>query len=229
MLLFALAEGAAALADAGAETDSGVLEDGNGSKHDAGEEGNEKCEEENAPINADFTNARKSRGGDGRKNAQRGVGEAQPDRTAKESEKDTFEQQIGDIGAGDQKDHTDGAHEDPKDAADVTDDVALERTDVGADARVFEELEAEAGRRGKRAHDDRKHASNVHIHLLDSDSWLEPGETLITEVAEMSFVAVKLKWSDYGGIFPIQEMKSLRQGTDDLTALAIHDDVAAND
>jgi len=41
---------------------------------------------------------------------------------------------------------------------------------------------------------------NVHIHLLDSDSWLEPGETLITEVAEMSFVVVKLKWSDYGGI-----------------------------
>src|SRR5712664_2927813 len=136
MLLFALAEGAAALADAGAETDSGVLEDGNGSKQDAGEEGNEKCEEENAPINANFTNARKSRGGDGRKNAQRGVSEAQSDRAAKQSQNETLdqeiggdacaacaqsgahgeflaaafdadEQQIGDIGAGNQKDHAD--------------------------------------------------------------------------------------------------------------------------
>ena len=123
---------------------------------------------------------------------------------------DADEEQVGDISACDQEHHADRAHEDPEDAADITDNVALKRTDVGADVRVFEELEAEAGRRGKRAHDNRKHTSNVHIHLLDSDSWLEPGETLITEVAEMSFVAVKLKWSDYGGIFPIQEMKSLR-------------------
>ena len=37
MLLLALAEGPAALADAGAETYSGILEDGNGTKQDAGE------------------------------------------------------------------------------------------------------------------------------------------------------------------------------------------------
>ncbi len=94
--------------------------------------------------------------------------------------------------------------------------------------RVFKELETEAGRRGERAHDNWKHASNVGIDLLDSDAWLEPGETVITEVAKIGFVAVKLKWSDNGGIFPVQEVKLLRQDADDLTRFAVHNDIAAD-
>src|SRR6266571_7938777 len=255
MLLLALAEGASALADAGAETYSGVLEDGNGAKQDAGEEGNEKREKQDWRINADFTDARKPCGSDGRKNAQRGIGEAQTNSAAEQSEKDAFEQkigsdaraagtqratdgelltaafdadeqQIGDIGAGDQKDHADRTHEDPEHTAYVTDNIVLEGTNVGADVRIFEELDAEAGRRRKRTHNDGEHTSNVGIYLLDSDARLEPGETLIAEVAKMGFVTVKLKRDDDTGIFPVQEVKSLRQDADDLPGFAVHDDVA---
>src|SRR5258708_6382562 len=85
MLLLALAERAAALADAGAEAHSGVLKDRNGTKQDAGQQGNEKREEQDAAINADFTKARKSRRSDCRKNAQRGISEAQADGAAKQA------------------------------------------------------------------------------------------------------------------------------------------------
>ncbi len=61
---------------------------------------------------------------------------------------------------------------------------------------VFEELEAETRRGGKRAHNDRQHAGDVGVDLLDSDAWLEPGETLVAEVAKMGFIAIKLERSD---------------------------------
>src|SRR6266550_196701 len=200
MLLPALTEGAATLADAGAETCPGVLEDGNGSKQDAGEERNQKGEEQDRPIDADFTNAGKSRGGDGGEDAQCGVSKA----------------------------HTDGTHQDPEDAADVADDVALEWTDVGANLRVLEELDAEARRGRKGPHNDGKHACNVGVDLLEGDARHQPGETVVAEVAEVDFAAVKLERGNQGGIIPVQEMKSLRQDADDLTALAVDDDVAAD-
>src|ERR1700704_5754917 len=222
MLLLALAERASALANAGAETHSGVLEDGDGTKKNTGEEGNQKREEQNAPVNANFTNARKPRGSDRGEDAQRTVGEAQADGAAEQSENDAFEekvgsdacatgaqcgahsqlltaafdadqQQVGDVGAGNQKDHADGAHENPENAAHVADDITFERTDVGADVGIFEELDAEAGRSGERTHDNRKHVSNVGVDLLDGDAWLQPGKTLITKVAKMGFVTVKLE------------------------------------
>src|SRR6266853_6997477 len=244
--------------EAGAEAHSGVLENGNSTKEDAGEERNQKCEEQDAPINANFMNARKSRGSDGCKNAQRGVSETQSDGAAEQSQNDAFEQeirsdacaagaqsashgellaapfdtdqqQIGDVGASDQEDHADRTHQNPEDAADITDDIALERTSIGADMRVLEELDAEAGRRRKRAHNDWEHTSNVRVDLLDGDAWLEPGKTLVAEVAKMGFGAVKLEWDDYAGLFPVQEVKSLRQDADDLPGFAVYDDVAAHD
>ena len=257
VLLLALAESASALADAGAETHSGVLDDGNGTKQHAGKEGNHEREEQNRSINADFTDARKPRWSDSGKNAQSGVGETQTDGAAQQSENDTFEQkigsdasaagtqggahgqfltaaldadeqQIGDIGAGDQKDHTNRAHENPEHAAHVADDVALQRADVGADVRVFKELEAETWRSGKGSHNNRKHASNVGVDLLEGDAGPESGETVVAEIAEVNLVAVKLERGNHGGIIVIEEMKALRQNANNLAALAIHDDVAAD-
>src|ERR1700687_1582336 len=253
MLLLALTERAATLADAGAETRPGELEDGNGSKQEAGEERNQKREEQDRPIDADFTNARKSCGGDAREDAQRTVSETQSDSAAEQSENDAFEQevrsdaaaaraqggahgqflaaafdadeqQISDIGTGDKEDHADRTHEDPEDAADVADDVVLERTDVGANLRVLEELDAEARRGRKGPHNDGKHASNIGVDLLEGDAGPKPGETVVAEVAEGDFAAVKLERGNQGGIIAVQEMKSLRQEAGDLPGLSIHDD-----
>ena len=85
MLFLALAKGATPFADAGAKAHSGVLKDRNGTEQNAGKKGNQKCEEQDAAINANFTNPWKSRGSDGRKDAQRGVSEAQADRAAEQS------------------------------------------------------------------------------------------------------------------------------------------------
>ncbi len=83
MLLFALAERAATFADAGAETDSGVLEDGYGAKEDAGKERDEKSEEQDRCVNANLADARKSGGSDGGEDAQRGVSQTQTNGAAK--------------------------------------------------------------------------------------------------------------------------------------------------
>ena len=103
----------------------------------------------------------------------------------------------------------------------------IQRADVGADVRVFEKLDAESRWGGKGSHNDGKHASNVGVNLLECDAGLDPGETVVTEVAEINFVAVKLGRGNQRGILVVQEMKPLRQDADDLPAFAIHDDVAA--
>src|SRR5258708_38282700 len=257
MLVPALADCAATFADTGAETRSGVFEDGNGCKKDAGEERDQECEKQDRAIDADLPDARKSRRGDRGEDAQRCVSKAQTDGAADQSENDTFEQkiggdasaaraqggahgqflttafdaheqQIGDIGAGNQKDHADGAHQNPEDAADVADDIALERADVGADVRIFEELEAEARRGWERAHDNGKHARDIAVGLFEGYARLKSGESFMAEVAEVAFVAVQFEGHDQGRIFPIQNMKFLQQDTKDLPGCSVYDHASAD-
>src|SRR4029077_10480181 len=135
----------------------------------------------------------------------------------------------GDIGARNQKDHADGTHQDPQDAPDITNDVACEGTDGWADMCVLEELHAEARRSGKGSHNNRKHARNVGVDLYEGDAGLEPGESVVTEIPQVGFIAVKLKGNKNGWIILIQEMKPLRQDANNLPALAVHNDIAADD
>ncbi len=94
--------------------------------------------------------------------------------------------------------------------------------------RVFEELDAESRRGGKGSHDYGKHAGNIGVDLLDGCAGLQPGETFVAEIPEVNFVAVKLEGRDQRRIVIVKEMKTLRQHADDLPALAIHKDVAAD-
>ena len=109
-------------------------------------------------------------GGEG---AQGGVGEARAEGSAGEGEDQAFEQkfagdaapagaeggadgeflaaavgaheeEVGDVGAGNQQDHADGAHEDPEGGADVAEQVVFEEAEVGADACFLEHFDAEA-------------------------------------------------------------------------------------
>ena len=56
------------------------------------------------------------------------------------------QEQIRDVGAGDQQDQADRAEEHPEHASNVADHVGSERPDVGADLDVVEHLAREAGR-----------------------------------------------------------------------------------
>src|SRR5260370_36821 len=172
MLLPGLAESAAGLANAGAKTHSGVLEDWDGAKQNAGEEGNQEWEEQGAPINANFTDARKSCGSEGSKNTEGGISEAQADGASEQPEKDalkqeirsdaataraksgahgqlltaafyTHEQQIGDVGTRDQKDHADRTHQNPEDPADLPAAVPFAQPYTGPDTPAFDEPDTE--------------------------------------------------------------------------------------
>ncbi len=137
MLLAALAIGAAALADAGAETHARVFKNGNGAEKDAGENGDGESEEEDSAVDADFVDARDAGGGDGDEGAQTGESKPEANGAAEQTENETFEEKfagdairagaecgtdgkflaaafdadeekIGDVGAGDEQDHADG-------------------------------------------------------------------------------------------------------------------------
>ena len=58
VLLAALAVRAATLADAGAEANAGVLENGDGAEKDAGENGDGESEEQNGAVDANFVDTR---------------------------------------------------------------------------------------------------------------------------------------------------------------------------
>jgi len=212
MLFAALAVGAAALPNAGAETDTGVFEDGDGAEEDAGENGDDEGEEENGAVNADFVDARDSGRGHGDEGAQGGEGEAQADGAAKQAENETFkkqftgdavgagaesgadgkllaatfdadEKEVGDIGAGNEQNHADGGHENPESAAYIADDILLEGAEIRSEMSIVKNFGTEAGRRSEGASNDRRHASYVGIGLRESDAGFEARESFVTEVA----------------------------------------------
>src|SRR3984893_1334132 len=201
-VLFArLREGAAACADGGAEANAGVFENGNAGDEEAAKQSDGESEEENGAVDADLIDARKSGRGDGHEDAERGESEAEANEAAEKSEGDAFhenfagdararsaeggadgeflatafdsdEKQVGDVGTGDEQNHSDGTHENPECVADVTDDVFLQRAEIGADVGVFENFGIETIGGGEAAGNDGKHASDVGAGLLHGDAGL---------------------------------------------------------
>src|SRR6266404_5052136 len=110
MLLPALAESAATLADTGAEAHSGVSE----------------TQTDGATEQSENDTFEQKIGGHAATGSAQGGAHGQLLAAAFDAD----EQQIGDIGASDKEDHADRTHQDPEDAAHVADDVALERADI---------------------------------------------------------------------------------------------------
>jgi hypothetical protein len=139
MLFAGGAVGAATLADAGAEVNAGVFEDGNATKEQADENGQEKGEEESRAVNADFVEAWNAGGSDSNEDAESGIGEAEAESTAENAEDEAFEEkvrgdaigpsakggadgeflaaafhtneeEIGDVGTSDEENEADGGH-----------------------------------------------------------------------------------------------------------------------
>src|SRR4029077_18414719 len=118
-------------------------------------------------------NARKSRGRHRDEDSQGRIGESQAENAAEQPEDYAFEEQpsrdsfptgsergangkfltaafhayenqVGDIGTGDQQHGTNRAHKHPKNAADIAHYVLLERPQVGRELRFFKKRSAEA-------------------------------------------------------------------------------------
>ena len=257
VLFTAGAEGAAAFADSGAEANAGVFDNRDAGEKRAGNKCYDQREDKHRTIDADFANARKVFGRDGNQNAKTNISERQADDAADDSENRALEKefasdaatsgterraereflaaafgsdenQVRHVGADDQHYETDRTHHDPKNVANITDHVLLERANLRTDVRVLKQLDAEALRRGKRVHDDGQHARDVGVGLFECDAGLETRETVVAVVAEFHFAAIELEGSHDGGIAVVQEVERARKDSNDEAAVAIGDDGAAH-
>ena len=249
MAFAALAEGASTFAEAAVQAGTGVFDDWDGADQQTGEQRETKREEKHQRVDADFVDAGQPGGSRGYQHAQRGVGESQADQASGHAKHDAFkeqfagdatpacaesgadgellsaalhanQQQVSHVGAGDEQNQRDRAHQYPQHFAYVSDDILLQRPQVGGDARFLKEADAEAFWRGKAAPDNRKEASHVGAGLLDGDAGLHSCEGPLTEVAQLYLTAVPLEGRDDRGILPIEEVKALREDADDLARLA---------
>ena len=90
VLFAASAVGAAAFADASAEADSGVLENGDRAEEHARENGDSEGEEQDGRVDADFVDARNAGRSNQDEDAQGGESESQADDAAEQPENETF-------------------------------------------------------------------------------------------------------------------------------------------
>ena len=194
-----------------------------------GEECEAEGEEEHVKVDADFMNTGKAGGCGGDEGFECGGGQAETDEAAGEANDEAFkeefaggafpwcsesgadgeflaaafdadEQEVGDIGAGDEQDHGDGTHEDPEDFVYIADDIFLEGAQVGRDAGFVEDGGAETLGRGKTAEGDGEEARHVGAGLLEGCAGLEASEGALTEVAEFDLAAVPLEGHDDGRV-----------------------------
>src|SRR5262249_7760936 len=162
-------ERAAALANAG--PDSRVAEHGDEAEQHSGENGRAEGEGEDRPAHGDLVEPRQPRGRPRDEKPEGSPGQGEPAEAADEADHDALddelrgdapaaraerpaqgelvppalgahEEQVRDIGAGDQKDRADAAHENPEKRADVADDLLPERPQARREPRVLEDLEA---------------------------------------------------------------------------------------
>ena len=94
---------------------------------------------------------------------------------------------------------------------------------------IFEDFCAEAGRRGKGASDDGRHASYIGTGLLESDTGFEAGETFVAEVAQKRFIAIPLEWEKERGFAPIEKMEARREDADDFARFPVDVERLAQD
>ncbi len=139
----------------------------------SGQQRDAEREEQDQRVDADFCGARQPVGRVGDERADAGIGQAEADDAAGERERQALRQelprdsararaergmnrqfllprfgahqeQVGDVGAGDEQHEADRAEEHPEHAPDVADDVSRERPNVGPDLHVVEHLAREA-------------------------------------------------------------------------------------
>ena len=256
--LAALRECAAAFAQAARGFYAGIFEDGNCADEHAGEKGQSEGEEQHGNVDADFMNAGQAGGCGGDEGAQSARGKAEADEAADDSDNQAFKKQftgssppgcseggangefltaafhadekkIGDVGAGDEQNHGNGAHQHPQHLAHVAHNVLLQWAEVGADMGFIKQGGAEAVWRRKAAKGNGQQPCHVCAGLLHRHAGFEAGERFETEVAEFGFAAVPLHGHVDGGIGIIEEMKIPRQHADDLAGSAIDGNGRADD
>ena len=85
---------------------------------------------------------------------------------------DANQQQVGNVGAGDQQNQDDRSHQHPQHFAYIPDHILLQWPQIGGDARLYKEIGTKSFGRGKAAQNDGKQARHVRTGLLQGDARL---------------------------------------------------------
>ena len=119
------------------------------------------------------------------------------------------QEQIGDVGAGDEQHDADGGQENPQDLADVADHV------VGERAHVRLQLQPREGRR-----QERNQTAQLCVCLGKRDTRLQPSERLKPEADTARRSGVERQWQQdiWAGA---QELERRRQNADHFTWSAV--------
>ena len=236
----ALAKRTATLAETAVGICPRIFEDGDKTDEQTGEEAEAEGEKQHGEIDANVMDAGKTGGRHRHQKAQCTVGQCQPDQAARNSEDEALQeqlgrdaspastqgrtngqflttpfdpdqQQIGNVCASDQQNQNDRAHQNPQDIAYVTDNVLLERAEIGREPHFFKNADAESLRGGEAAQDHGKEPRHICAGLFHGDSGLEAGKRALTEVAEFGFIAIPLERQEERDIRLIEKVESLGQ------------------
>ena len=101
------------------------------------------------------------------------------------------EQEVGDVGAGDEQDDPDRRHHHPQALADVADEIVEQRADVRPEPRVLHHLDAHPLRRRELGQRDADHPRDVGVDLREGDAGAEPADRLEVVAGETHLGAVE--------------------------------------
>ncbi len=256
MALPARAGRASTAAEHAGDARAGVLEHRDGAEQQADGQRQHEREPQRGKVEGDLGKPRQVAGGERHQQAQRAVGQAEPDDAAEHAEGDAFEQQlagdppgsgaqrganrqlllprfgpdeeqVGDVGAGNEEHQPNRAHQHPQDGAHVADEVVLERADARRDARLLEHLDAAARERREAGERHRHQPRGVGGRLGDRGAWFEPPQALVAELPEEHLAAIEPVWDDERNL-AVEKAERLGQHTDDLAWLAVEHQHAAD-
>ena len=143
------------------------------------------------------------------------------------------QQQIGDVGAGNQQHHHNRSHQDPEDISYIANHILFEGVKVCVDLDLFKDRGTEPLGRRKAVNCDGQQAIQIRVGLFQGHAGFELGNSAKTEVAELDLAAIHLHGQKHSGVVVVEELEISGQDADDLAVGAVnvecspHDGIAA--
>ncbi len=255
MPLAAFASATASFLERRGEALAAVLEEREEPEEDSGEQRDSEGEQQHRRVDPDLVQTGKALGSDGDEKTNAPVCERETEETAEDSQAHAFEQQlprktlpvgaesgaqrqlllagvgpdqeqVGDVGAGDEKHEAYRAEKDPEHVPDITHDIFFERHDVGVEVSVLQHLKRQPLGVLLRAEGD--HPGYVGVGLVDSDSRLQPCDPLVAEIPHEDLCRVELEREVEVRLEP-EEAKLLGKDADDLPRLPVYHERPSQD
>ncbi len=257
MAFAALARRPSAAAQDLGDARAGVFQRRHQAEEQPRQQGNRQREPERAAVDADLVQARQRRGASADEDSQAGVRERQAQQAAGASEDRAldqqpaddpspagaegrthrqlllppfgpYEQQAGDVGAGDEHHDPDRSHQHPQRSRDVADDVLRERTERRRDAPGLVDARVDGWRGGPRRHPDRHHARHIGAGVRDRDPRLQPRHGLQPEARQRQAAAVDPERHDEVGL-DVDDAEPFGHDADDLARARLNRDASSDD